>query len=52
MNTEDFLTEIEINYKQIISMTTLMLENNSFEPENLLTLIDLAQKGLRFLKQG
>ncbi len=45
MNKEDNNAEIEMYYRQIISLADLML-NNTEDIPNILTIRDLAQNGL------
>lgn len=46
MNKEDVTADIEMCFRQIISLTDLMLECHSEITPNILTLRDLAQSGL------
>jgi len=46
MNQEDFNANIEMYFRQIISLTDLMLEHNNENTPNILTIRDLAQLGL------
>lgn len=46
MNKEDINADIEMSFKQIISLTDLMLESNNENVPNILTIRDLAQSGL------
>jgi len=46
MNKEDINADIEMCFKQIISLTDLMLECNNEITPNILTIRDLAQAGL------
>lgn len=46
MNKEDINADIEMSFKQIISLTDLMLECNNENVPNVLTIRDLAQSGL------
>lgn len=46
MNKEDIGAEIEMYFRQIISLTDLMLEHNSENTPNILTIRDLANIGL------
>ena len=46
MNKEDINASIEMYFRQIISLTDLMLEINNDISPNILTIRDLAQAGL------
>lgn len=47
MNKEDFNADIEMCFRQIVSLSDLMLEHNNNENvPNILTIRDLAQAGL------
>lgn len=46
MNKDDINADIEMSFKQIISLTDLMLEHGNKEVPNILTIRDLAEKGL------
>lgn len=46
MNKDDINADIEMSFKQIISLTDLMLECNNEIAPNILTIRDLAQTGL------
>lgn len=46
MNQEDFNADIEMCFRQIISLADLMLEHNNENAPNLLTIRDLSQSGL------
>lgn len=46
MNQEDFNADIEMCFRQIVSLADLMLEHNSENVPNLLTIRDLANSGL------
>lgn len=46
MNQEDFNADIEMCFRQIVSLADLMLEYNSENIPNLLTIRDLANSGL------
>ena len=46
MNEEDRHADIEMYFKQIISLADLMLETNNNSMQNILTLRDLAESGL------
>lgn len=46
MNKEDINADIQMCFRQIISLTDLMLECNNEIVLNILTLRDLAQSGL------
>ena len=46
MNQEDFNADIEMNFRQIISLADLMMEHNNENVPNILTIRDLAQSGL------
>ena len=46
MNKEDINADIEMYFKQIISMADLMIEKNNESVPNVLTIRDLAQLGL------
>ena len=46
MNKEDINADIEMRFRQIISLTDLMLECNNEITPNILTIRDLAQSGL------
>lgn len=46
MNTEDKKADIKMRFQQIISVLDLMLENNSQDSINLLTIREIAEKGL------
>ncbi len=47
MNKEDVSAEIEMYFRQIISLTDLMLEHSNDNMPNILTIRDLAQTGLK-----
>ena len=46
MNKEDINADIEMCFRQIISLTDLMLECSNENTPNVLTIRDLAQSGL------
>ncbi len=46
MNKEDISADIEMCFRQIISLTDLMLECHNEITPNILTIRDLAQSGL------
>jgi len=46
MIQEDINADIIMRFKQIISLTDLMLENNNDVSPNILTIRDIAQLGL------
>lgn len=46
MNQEDFNADIEMCFRQIVSLTDLMLEHSNENVPNILTIRDLAQGGL------
>ena len=46
MNKEDINAEIEMSFKQIISLVDLMLEHENDNAPNILTVRALAQTGL------
>lgn len=46
MNKENIGADIEMNFKQIISLTDLMLKSKNEEVPNILTIRDIAQQGL------
>lgn len=46
MNKEDLIADIEMSFRQIISLTDLMMEYNNEIVPNILTIRDLAQAGL------
>lgn len=46
MNQDDFNADIEMCFKQIVSLTDLMLEHENENVPNILTIRDLAQTGL------
>lgn len=46
MNKDDISADIEMCFRQIISLTDLMLECESATIPNILTIRDLAQTGL------
>lgn len=46
MNQEDFNADMEMCFRQIISLTDLMLELDNENAPNILTIRDLAQAGL------
>lgn len=46
MNKEDINADIEMSFRQIISLADLMLECNNEIVPNILTIRDLAQTGL------
>ncbi len=46
MNKDDINADIEMSFRQIISLTDLMLECNTESTPNILTIRDLAQSGL------
>lgn len=53
MNKEDINANIEMYFRQIISLTDLMLECNNEIMPNILTIRDLAQAGLnKFIALG
>lgn len=47
MNQEDISAEIEMYFRQIISLADLMLEHGNNNMPNILTVRDLAQAGLK-----
>lgn len=46
MNKEDISADIEMSFRQIISLTDLMLEHTDENTPNILTIRDIAQTGL------
>jgi len=46
MNEHDINADIEMYFRQIVSLTDLMIECNSEDMPNILTIRDLAQAGL------
>lgn len=46
MNKDDINADIEMSFKQIISLTDLMLEHGNKDVPNILTIRDLAERGL------
>jgi len=50
MNIEDINAEVIMRFKQIISLTDLILENNSNVSPDILTIRDVAQLGLNNLQ--
>lgn len=46
MNKEDVMADIEMCFRQIISLTDLMLECNNDNAPNILIIRDLANSGL------
>lgn len=46
MHKDDFNADIEMCFRQIISLSDLMLEHNGEDVPNILTIRDLAQLGL------
>lgn len=51
MNKQDVNADIEMSFRQIISLTDLMLECNNEIVPNILTIRDLAQCGLNKFSQ-
>ena len=46
MKKEDINAEVEMNFRQIISLTDLLMEHDKENIPNILTIRDLAQVGL------
>lgn len=46
MNKEDISADVEMSFRQIISLTDLMLEHTNEDTPNILTIRDIAQTGL------
>lgn len=46
MNIDDISADVEMSFRQIISITDLMFEYSSGITPNILTIRDLAQAGL------
>lgn len=46
MNKEDINADIEMCFRQIISLSDLMLENHNETAPNILIIRDIAQSGL------
>jgi len=46
MNKDDINADIEMSFRQILSLTDLMLEAQNENVPNILTIRDLAQTGL------
>ena len=46
MKQEDIYADVEMSFRQIISLSDLMLENNNVLIANILTIRDLADAGL------
>ncbi len=51
MNKEDTGAEIEMSFRQIISLTDLMLEHDNENSPNILTIRDIAEAGLEKITQ-
>jgi len=51
MNQEDINADIEMRFRQIISLTDLILENNNDVSPDILTIRDLAQLGLKNIQE-
>lgn len=52
MNKDDINADIEMSFRQIISLADLMLEHHNEDVPNVLTIRDLAEGGLeKQLKQ-
>lgn len=51
MNSADINADIEMSFRQIISLTDLMLECNNEIAPNILTIRDLAQCGLNKMQE-
>jgi len=46
MNKDDVIADVEMSFKQIISLVDLLLENHCENVPNILTIRDLALSGL------
>lgn len=46
MDKSDLIADIEMRFKQIISLTSLMMDCNTELTPNILTIQDIAQSGL------